>query len=216
MLRSPAWNILPFLLYDGSTAADCSFSNDVQSLDTLILDLCTLGNALHHLATEYNTHAHELVCLAASSFENEARLRPSALQRLNFCPDHEFSFLAGNDLVSLARSAFQLHHSFAATGSPEGSFPLCPLFPDFRHLAAEIRAEFAGSECAIHPHHVLPRSPAARLLRNERAALRSVMVSFARDIRSLACTQRCAAVLLMPVLSEVHIYRAAHLRCGSL
>jgi len=216
MLRSPAWNVLPFLLYDGSTAADCSFTNDAQSLDTLIHDLCTLGSALHHLSTEYNTHGHNLVCLAASSFENEARISPSALHRLNFCPDHEFSFLAGNDLASLARSAFQLIRSFAVTGPANGNFPFCPLFPDFRQLAAEILAEFEGCGSGIHLHRELPRSSAARLLVNERAALRSLLASFARDIRNLACTQRCAAVQLAPLLAELHTCRAAHLRCGRI
>ena len=210
MLRSPAWNVLPFLLYDGSTAADCSFTNDAESLDTLIHDLCTLGRALRRLTADYSTYEHNLVCLAASSFEREAQLCPSALLRLNFCPDHEFAFVAGHDISSLARSAFHLIRFSAAPDPANGEFPYCPLFPDFRLLAFEIQAEFEGCGSGVPPRCELPRSAAARLLANERAALRSLLASFSRDICHLARTQKCAALQLAPLLAELRTCRAAN------
>ena len=206
------WNVLPFLVSDGTTAADCCFTNDAESLATLIHDFCTLGRALRRLTTDYSTYEHNLACLAASSFEHEAQICPSALLRLNFCPDHEFAFLAGNDISSLARSAFQLIRSFAVPDSANGNFPYCPLFPDFRQLAAEILAEFEGCGSGLPLRCESPRSAAARLLANGRATLRSLLASFVRDIRHLACTQKCAALQLAPLLAELHACRAAHAR----
>jgi len=196
--------LLPFLDPMASLVVDSPLIEDLVSLEILIHSLRSLGAALHAFSTTNTSPDRGIVMVISTAFDRETLFCPTAMEMLNFVPSANFTFLKGHDVDTLARSAFVILRSMTLPSVAKVSCPFCPLFPDFKLLAQELRAQFTGTPGSGLAPPFPPRSAAALLLANDRRELLCVVASMARGVGRLVCTNRAAARHLAPVLAALH------------
>jgi len=202
--------LFPFLDPMAALVVNSRLIEDLVSVEILIHSLRSLGTALHAFSTTNTSPDRGLVMVISTAFDREMIFCPTAMGLLNFVPSTNFTYLKGHDVEALARSAFVILRSMTLPCNEKVPCPFCPLFPDFKLLAQELRAQFTGSPGSGSAPPFPPRSAAALLLANDRRDLLKVVASMAEGVGRLARTNRAASRHLAPLLTALRrICRAA-------